>query len=53
MDSVFNDRRWEEFNRYLEQLRGEAVIEWKDDELERAYEHVRAAAGSRRPRANN
>ena len=52
MDSVFNDRRWEEFNRYLEQLRGEAVIEWKDDELERAYEQYEPQRVSP-PRANN
>ena len=38
MDSVFNDRRWEEFNRYLDELRSEAVIEWKDEDLRRAYE---------------
>ncbi|MCY3842057.1 MAG: peptidyl-prolyl cis-trans isomerase [Acidobacteria bacterium] len=38
MDNVFNDRRWEEFTRYLEELRGEAVIDWKDEELRRAYE---------------
>ena len=38
IDSVFNDRRWEEFNRYLRDLRSEAAIEWKDEELQRAYE---------------
>ncbi len=52
MDSVFNDRRWEEFNRYLEQLRSESVIEWKDDELERAYEQYEPQRVSP-PRANN
>lgn len=52
MDSVFNDRRWEEFNRYLEQLRSEAAIEWKDDELQRAYEQYEPQRVSP-PRANN
>ena len=52
MDSVFNDRRWEEFNRYLAELRGDAVIEWKDEELQRAYEQYEPQRTSP-PRANN
>jgi peptidyl-prolyl cis-trans isomerase SurA len=52
MDSVFNDRRWEEFNRYLDELRSEAVIEWKDEDLERSYEEYEPQRVSP-PRAGN
>ncbi len=37
-NNVFNDRRLEEYNKYLESLRNEAVIDWKSDELLQAYE---------------
>ena len=52
MDSVFNDRRWEEFNRYLKELRSDAVIEWKDEDLRRAYERYEPQRASP-PRAND
>ena len=52
IDSVFNDRRWEEFNRYLQDLRAEAIIEWKDDELEQAYERYEPERQSPRPSGN-
>ena len=38
IENVFNDRRIREFDRYLDELRGDAIIEWKDEELGRAYE---------------
>jgi parvulin-like peptidyl-prolyl isomerase len=37
-DRVFTDKRREEYDRFLERLRGQAIIEWKNDELKRAYE---------------
>ena len=37
VDNVFNERRLEALNRYLNTLRSEAIIEWKDDGLERLY----------------
>ena len=42
IENVFNDRRIQEFDRYLDELRTNAVIEWKDDELRRAYEQYEA-----------
>jgi peptidyl-prolyl cis-trans isomerase SurA len=35
---VFTDKRKEEFEKYLEKLRSEAIIEWKNAELKTAYE---------------
>jgi peptidyl-prolyl cis-trans isomerase SurA len=35
---VFTDKRKQEFDKYLEKLRTEAIIEWKNAELKRAYE---------------
>lgn len=37
-DTVFSDRRLQEYTRYLTGLRSEADIEWKDEQLRRAYE---------------
>jgi peptidyl-prolyl cis-trans isomerase SurA len=37
-DRVFTDKRREEYDKFLERLRGQAIIEWKNDELKRAYE---------------
>ena len=53
IDSVFNDRRWEEFNRYLRDLRNEAVIEWKDEELRLAYERYEPQRESPPRQGNN
>jgi len=36
-DRVFTDKRREGFQRYLEGLRSQAIIEWKNAELERAF----------------
>ena len=37
-NTVFNDRRSEEYGRFLNELRAEADIEWKDEGLRVAYE---------------
>jgi peptidyl-prolyl cis-trans isomerase SurA len=37
-ERVFTDKRREEYNKFLDRLRGQAIIEWKNDELKRAYE---------------
>jgi peptidyl-prolyl cis-trans isomerase SurA len=37
-DRVFTDKRREEYNKFLGRLRAQAIIEWKNDELKRAYE---------------
>jgi len=45
-NNVFNDRRLEEYADYLENLRAEAIIEWKNEELRQLYEAFRADAGN-------
>ena len=40
--SVFNDRRLEEYEKYLNSLRETATIEWKSEELQEAYDQFRA-----------
>jgi len=35
---VFSDKRNEEFQKYLVKLRAQAIIEWKNPELKRAYD---------------
>ncbi len=48
-DRVFTDKRREEFQRYLQTLRSQAIIEWKNAELERAFKlglEKQAAGGS-------
>lgn len=37
-DAVFDQKRRAEFARYLTRLRGQAIIEWKNDEVKKAYE---------------
>lgn len=37
-DRVFTAKRKEEFNKYLARLRSEAIIEWKNDEVRKAYD---------------
>ena len=41
-NNVFNDRRLEEYDKYLTDLRDTAIIEWKSEELREAYEQFRA-----------
>jgi peptidyl-prolyl cis-trans isomerase SurA len=43
---VFTEKRRAEFEKYLQRLRAEAIIEWKNLELKKAYD-----AGLARPRA--
>lgn len=35
---VFSRKRQEEFQKYLERLRAQAIIEWKHDDLKKAYD---------------
>jgi parvulin-like peptidyl-prolyl isomerase len=42
-DRVFTDKRQAEFEKYLEKLRAEAIIDWKNPELKKAYEEGLAA----------
>jgi parvulin-like peptidyl-prolyl isomerase len=37
-NNVINDKRQREFLKYLERLRGEAIIEWKNPEIKKAYD---------------
>src|SRR5215813_6681487 len=37
-DRVFTGKRTEEFQKYLEKLRGQAIIEWKNADLKKAYD---------------
>ena len=39
---VFTDKRKQEFDKYLQKLRGEAIIEWKNAEIQKAYEQAMA-----------
>ncbi|RPJ85368.1 MAG: hypothetical protein EHM13_01265 [Acidobacteria bacterium] len=49
-DRIFNERRREEFERYMTKLRASAIIEWKNQELKKLYEErlktLRASAGA-------
>ena len=37
-DRVFTDKRKGEFQKYLEKLRAQAIIEWKNQDVRRAFE---------------
>jgi peptidyl-prolyl cis-trans isomerase SurA len=37
-DRVFNDKRRAEFDKYLAKLRAEAIIDWKNDDIKKAFE---------------
>ena len=37
-NNVFNDRRLAAYDEFLDKLRTEAIIEWKDETLQKAYE---------------
>ena len=41
-NNVFNDRRLEAYADYVESLRAEAIIEWRNEELRQLYEAFRA-----------
>ena len=42
-EKIFEQRRRGEFEKYLRKLRAQAIIEWKNEELKRAYEQRLAA----------
>ena len=49
-ERVFTDKRRAEFEKYLEQLRAQAIIEWKNEDVKKAYEQglsAEQAAGRR------
>ena len=35
---MFTDKRKDEFQKYLEKLRAQAIIEWKNPDVKKAYE---------------
>jgi peptidyl-prolyl cis-trans isomerase SurA len=37
-DKVFTGKRQEEYEKYLDKLRSQAIIEWKNEEIKKAYE---------------
>jgi hypothetical protein len=37
-ERVFTDKRKVEFLKYLEKLRGQAIIEWKNPEVKKAFD---------------
>jgi hypothetical protein len=48
-DKVFQQKRQGELRRYLEKLRAQAAIEWKNDEIRKMYEQALAARQSSPP----
>ena len=52
-DRVFTEKRRAEFEKYLEKLRAEAIIDWRNPELKKAYEVglERAKSGAAQPAA--
>ena len=48
-ENVFNDRRLEEYRKYLDQLREEAIIDWRSEDLRQAYEQFRARSPAPAP----
>lgn len=48
-NNVFNDRRLEEYSDYLDSLRADAIIEWKNEELRQLYEAYRADPANETP----
>jgi peptidyl-prolyl cis-trans isomerase SurA len=42
-ERVFTDKRREEYEKFLERLRAQAIIEWKNEELKKVYERALAA----------
>ena len=37
-ERVFTDKRKAEFQKYLERLRAQAIIEWKNEDVKKAFE---------------
>jgi peptidyl-prolyl cis-trans isomerase SurA len=50
-DKVFNEKRRTEFQKYLTRMRAQAIIEWKNEELKKAYEQRVATAAAPAPGA--
>lgn len=46
-DRVADEKRRGEMQKYVEKLRGQAIISWKNDELKKAYEHALAERKAR------
>jgi peptidyl-prolyl cis-trans isomerase SurA len=44
-ERVFTDKRKEEFQKYLQKLRSQAIIEWKNPDVRKAYEEGLAQQG--------
>jgi peptidyl-prolyl cis-trans isomerase SurA len=42
-DRVFRDKQRAEFEKYIDKLRAQAIIEWKNDDIKKAYEAALAA----------
>ena len=40
---VFADKRRDEFEKYLQKMRSQAIIEWKNDDVKKAYDQGLAA----------
>jgi parvulin-like peptidyl-prolyl isomerase len=45
-DRVFTGKRQEEFEKYKQKLRQQAIIEWKNDDVKKAYDAGLKAAGT-------
>lgn len=46
-DKIANDKRKVEFDKFLEKLRADAIIDWKNDDLKKAYDlGVKTARGT-------
>jgi parvulin-like peptidyl-prolyl isomerase len=37
-ERVFTDKRRDEFQKYITKLRSQAIIEWKNDDVKKAYQ---------------
>ena len=51
-ERVFTDKRKAEFQKYLQKLRAQAIIEWKNEDVKKAFEEGIEAAGGRRRRSD-
>ena len=49
---VFTDKRTDEFEKYLQKLRTQAIIEWKNQDVKKAYDQGLAAPRQAAPPAN-
>jgi parvulin-like peptidyl-prolyl isomerase len=50
-DRIANEKRASELEKYLVKLREQALIEWKNEELHKAYDQGRAARAAKTPPA--